>query len=155
MANLPKCKDLPAAVELIWKSMVGAPLTRSETRTPSDDQELWVSGVVQILGEWNGAIRLDCSWELAQAVTARMYGIEIAEVTPEVACDTVAELANVVAGMVKPLLGSRSHHSLPTVVRGRGYDFSVPHGRSFEQCGFDCETNYFSVTILQRAKANG
>jgi len=134
--------------------MVGVPLTRTETHTPSDDQEIWVSGVVQILGEWNGAIRLDCSWDLAQAVTARMYGIEASAVTAEVACDTVAELANVVAGMVKPLLGTRSHHSLPTVVRGRGYEFNVPHGRSFEQCGFNCDANYFSVTILQRAKAN-
>jgi len=149
-----KCKDIPSAIEMIWSSMVGAPITPSNPRTPNDDEKTWISGVVQILGEWNGAVRLDCEWDLARNVTARMYGIDPAQVTNEAACDAIAELANVVAGMVKPLLGTRSHHSLPTVVCGHGYEFTVPHGRSFAQCGFDCEANYFSVTILQRAQAN-
>ena len=147
-----KCCDLSGAVELIWQSMVGVPLEPGIPHTPTeaDNKKMWVSSVVQLYGDWNGAIRIDCTWDLARQATAHMYGIEGNAVPSDDTCDAVAELTNVIAGMVKPMLGLRSHHSLPTVVRGTRYETTLPYGKSQQQCGFGSGDNCLCVTILKR-----
>jgi CheY-specific phosphatase CheX len=145
-----RCADVPTAVEFIWESMMGAQLERSSPHTPAEGETMWISSVIHFFGDWNGAIRLDCSWELARQATAQMYGIDIDNVPNEVACDAVAELANMIAGAVKPVLGIHSRHSLPTVVRGDSYENTVPNSRADAQFGFGSGSNYLSVTLLRR-----
>ena len=147
---LKRYADLPTAVEGIWKSMVGVPLEAGTPHVPTEGENLWISSVIQFFGDWNGAIRIDCSWELARQATAQMYGLNVNDIPNEVACDAVAEIANVIAGAVKPVLGIHSRHSLPTVVRGDCYENTVPNSRSHSQCGFGQGNNYLSVTLLKR-----
>jgi CheY-specific phosphatase CheX len=145
-----KYADLPTAVESIWTSMVGVPLERATPHTPAEGQNTWISSVVQFYGSWNGAIRIDCSWDLARQATAQMYGLDVNDIPGEVACDAVAEIANVIAGAVKPVLGIHCRHSLPTVVRGDSYENTLPNSHPHSQCGFGNGNNHLSVTLLQR-----
>jgi CheY-specific phosphatase CheX len=147
---LTRCADVPAAVEFIWQSVVGVPLQRDTPHTPAEGETAWVSSVVLLFGEWNGAIRVDCSWELARRVTAQMYEMDVDMVPNEVACDAVAELANMIAGAAKTVLGIRSRHSLPTVVRGDSYENTLPNSRPFAQYGFGAGSDHLSVTLLRR-----
>jgi CheY-specific phosphatase CheX len=117
-----------------------------------DDEDTWISALVQVTGEWNGAIRLDCTNSLARKATARMHGIESSQVSTESACDAIAELANMIAGLMKTLLSGSGHNSLPTVAYGMRYEFAVPNSIPIARFGFECHSNYLSVTIYKRQK---
>lgn len=111
-----------------------------------------LTGCVQLTGDFEGAVLLDCTGEVARHVAGVMFeeqpdALSIAEVQ-----DALGELTNMVAGNIKPLLSGSSRLSLPSVVEGADYTLIVPGSRALLQVGLQCEGEPLLVTLAERSK---
>ncbi len=109
-----------------------------------------IGACVLITGAWEGAVRVDCSLELARLATARFLATSPAEVAIDQIRDAMGELANMNAGSLKPLLPRPCQISLPSVADGSDYTLSVPQGEVLLECGFEFEGEVLKITVLKR-----
>lgn len=142
-------EELIAVNQQIWTAMLGIPLTGSETAEPPAEASC-IGACVQLVGAWQGAVLLDCSFVLAQRAARRFLCRESETVSREEVRDTVGELANMAAGGVKALLPQPTHISLPSVADGRDYDLSVRRGKVVLQCPFEAEGERLLVSLVER-----
>lgn len=95
--------DLPTVPEAQWQ--------------PAPD---WVrGGLVRIHGAWAGCVRVLCDDEMARALAAAMFRTSVETLVEADIDDAVRELANIVAGNIKPLLPSPSSLAAPESHDGR------------------------------------
>jgi chemotaxis protein CheX len=154
MNMLPITRDNVVRItQEIWGSMLSLDLLPVESACHEDD--VGVVGCVQIVGAWEGAIRLDLSSALATKAAAALTGVQPAEVTPDEVRDAAGELANMTAGSVKVLLPTPSHLSLPVAADGTDHKVRINGGRRLLQVAFDHSGEGLLVTILERAGSPG
>jgi chemotaxis protein CheX len=104
-----------------------------------------VMGVVTSQGTWQGVVTLACSPVLARLAAAAMFRLDPSELSDDEVDDTMGELANIVGGNVKDLVGGQSKLSLPAVMRG-----AAPSGAATNQIDFLCAAEPMRVIILDR-----
>ena len=154
MNMLPLTRDdVVRVMQGIWGSMLSLDLLPVESACHED--EAGVVACVQIVGAWEGAIRLDLSSALASKAAAALAGVQPAEVTADEVRDAAGELANITAGSVKVLLPAPSHLSLPVAADGTDYKVRIKSGRRLLQVAFDHSGEGLLVTILERAGSPG
>src|SRR5262249_22785526 len=117
--------DLCQMTNEIWGGMLQIDLRPANHPNASVRR---IGACVQITGAWEGAVRVDCSFELARVATARFLAVAPEDVATEQIHDAMGELANMSAGSVKPLLPRPCQLSLPSVADGTDYTLSVPQG---------------------------
>jgi chemotaxis protein CheX len=134
--------------EDIWSSMVNIPLQLIENPRISRLSGT-VTSSVQIVGCWHGAVCLDMGNELAIHATASLIGANPSEISHDDVRDAAGELANMTAGGIKELLPDPCQISLPTVVMGTEFEFSVPQGIVLYRSMFETEFGNFLVTLIK------
>jgi chemotaxis protein CheX len=114
--TLPSAAELGEIVEQVWSSfldgelVVGAP--------PADGSRYagrlvaWVS----IGGDWTGHLMVVTPESCANQIAARMFEMEVGDVSTAEVADALGEIANMVGGSVKGVVGGSSVLSLPQVV---------------------------------------
>ena len=145
--------DVVRVTQEIWGSMLSLDLISVGSTWRED--EVGVVGCVQVVGAWEGAIRLDLSPALATKAAAAFTGLQPAEVTPEEIRDAAGELANITAGSIKVLLPAPSHLSLPIAADGTDYKVRIKGSRRLLQAAFDHSGDGLLVTILEREASAG
>lgn len=145
--------DVVRVTQEIWGSMLSLDLISVGSAWHED--EVGVVGCVQVVGAWEGAIRLDLSPALATKAAAAFTGLQPAEVTPEEIRDAAGELANITAGSIKVLLPAPSHLSLPIAADGTDYKVRIKGSRRLLQAAFDHSGEGLLVTILEREVSPG
>jgi chemotaxis protein CheX len=145
--------DVVRVTQEIWGSMLSLDLISVGSSWSED--EVGVVGCVQVVGAWEGAIRLDLSPALATKAAAAFTGLQPAEVTPEEIRDAAGELANITAGSIKVLLPAPSHLSLPIAADGTDYKVRIKGSRRLLQAAFDHSGEGLLVTILEREVSPG
>lgn len=143
-------EDLIAMNEQIWASMFGLTLQFRESLDVAIHGTGYIGGCVQLVGAWQGAVRVDCNLHLARIAAARLQQREEACLSTEDIRDTVGELANMAAGSAKALLPQPTHISLPSVADGADYDLTVRKGRVLLQCPFDCAGEPLVISLIER-----
>lgn len=143
-------EDLIAMNEQMWAAMLGIPLASTEFGGAVIHGQGYIGACVQLVGAWEGAVRLDCSTGLAQLAARRFLAKTPEDLTIDDLRDTVGELTNMVAGSVKALVAQPTHVSLPSVADGADYDLTVRGGRVLLQCPFEWEGNSMLVSLLER-----
>src|SRR4051794_9628760 len=103
--------DLVSVVDEIFGSMAGLQLTASPTIIEFNTRTGYVVSAVQIVGDWQGAVRLDIDLELARRACANLVGLEPADLSPQDIRDAAGELANMTGGSVKALCSPTSRLS--------------------------------------------
>lgn len=88
-----------------------------------------MTAFVLISGDWKGAVSVQCSDSSARRVAASMFGCAEAEVDADQLVDALGELANMMGGNLKSVLGVSCALSLPAVVAGDAMRVSLPHGQ--------------------------
>lgn len=109
-----------------------------------------IGACVQINGAWEGAVRVDCSMQLARLATSRFLAVEPEQVDIAQIRDAMGELANMSAGGVKPLLPPPSHLSLPSVADGADYTLTVPHLQVILDTAFTFQGEPLQISVLER-----
>ena len=141
--------DVQQVTQTVWMALVEEEL-KPEV---SDDSELhgrFLTGCVQITGEWEGAIIVSCSYGLALNTTAFMFDMDKDEVTREELQDAVGELANMVGGSLKGLVPGPSRLSLPTVIDGSDYSTKIPGSVQMVRAALSAGGEPMIITVMER-----
>jgi chemotaxis protein CheX len=149
IASLSK-DDLNQLAAEVWSSMASITLSPIvEAYTPNKKSGYVVSSV-QIMGAWEGAVRVDMDLPLAMRTTAQMLMVEESDVSLEELHDASGELANMIGGGFKALMPQPCSLSLPSVASGNEYRFQICHGVTVLQSSLMSEFGAISVTVLER-----
>ncbi|MBS3940135.1 MAG: chemotaxis protein CheX [Actinobacteria bacterium] len=142
--------DLQQIGAEIWAAILGLDLQPADAVAQHDSDVVVVTGVVQITGDWAGAVTVQVSEGLARTATALMFGSDPADVTEEEITDTVGELANMTGGNVKSLLAGNCQLSLPSVTTGRDYQVHISGAEVVERATACCDGELVVMTMLER-----
>ena len=143
-------EELIHVVDEIFTSMAGMKLTPASSPFRPDQHNGYVVSAVQIVGDWQGAVRLDTDLELCRQVCSRFLGVDPADLSTDDIRDAAGELANITGGSVKALLAPACSLSLPTVVMGQNYEFSLLQGKVIQESAFSHESGHMLVSVLEK-----
>ena len=146
----PTESDLERIGADIWAAMLGLDLTPKHDGAMHDPNERVVTGMVQITGDWEGAVSVQVSERLASNAAALMFAMAEDEVTEEELNDTVGELANMTGGNVKSMLEGTLALSLPSVTAGKDYTVSMPGTVQSARASMDADGELVVMTVLKR-----
>jgi chemotaxis protein CheX len=142
--------DLASVVDEIFGSMAGMQLTASPTIIQSNARTGYVVSAVQIVGDWQGAVRLDIDLELARRACANLVGLEPDDLSAQDIRDAAGELANMTGGSVKALCSPTSRLSLPSVAMGRDFEFTVSQGTVILESSFSHPCGVLTVSVIEK-----
>ena len=142
--------ELTTIVNDIFGAMAGIELSSCPRTVALQDGRGYVVSAVQIVGDWQGAVRLDIDMELARQACANLTGIDKTELSLQDIRDAAGELANMVGGSVKALCADTAKLSLPTVAIGHDFEFSFSQGTVVQALSFSHSTGALTVNVIQR-----
>jgi chemotaxis protein CheX len=147
--------DLADIVEGATSTMLGIDLgaLAPSGTTPNGDSSVCAVGAsVQFTGEWSGALVIGCDELLGNEAAAAMFGCDTDNVAADDLSDALGELANMIAGNVKPLLPGAIAISLPTVVQGSELRLGIPGAAPTVGVTYRRGACMFSVEIYERSQ---
>jgi chemotaxis protein CheX len=140
--------DLESLTRDIWATMVGLDLVDA---VMAGSPEPGISSQVEIQGDTEVALRIDCSPELARKVAARLFDMPEDEVDTELVLDAMGEMANILGGNVKGLWPGAIKLSLPLSWESGKDD---PGGLSWTVAqGYDCGDGQMLVRVGENSEA--
>lgn len=111
-----------------------------------------VAGSVGFTGDANGVVYLHVTARFAQTLASRMLGISEAELEgDEIVNDVIGELSNMIVGCAKSRLcdaGAPCVLTIPSVVRGQGFQIEPACRCNHIMLGFRCGVDYVVVELL-------
>lgn len=113
---LPNSMELGEIVEQVWESFLGGGLMAAPQGQSSDDFGNRLAAWVAISGEWTGHLMVVTSQVCAQQIAADMFEMDTDEISTAEIADALGEIANMVGGSVKGMIGVAATLSLPQVV---------------------------------------
>lgn len=139
--------ELRSIMDSIWQSLIGDGLAAAGPEPAADDGRPRLIGRVEITGEWEGAVTVDCDAELADRLAAAMFGMEPGGLEAEEVRDALGELANMAGGNIKSLLPEPSNLSLPTVVDGQ--DGPLQPAQVLRSAAFVVDGRRITLSLVQ------
>lgn len=148
----PSEADLERIAGDIWAAMLGLELKPHHELETYDPAERVVTGLVQITGDWEGAVSVQTSEVFARKAAGLMFAMDDEEVGDEEVNDTIGELANMTGGNVKSLIEGSCQLSLPSVTSGRDYAVCLPGTTMTGRLSLNCEEELIVMSLLQRQR---
>jgi chemotaxis protein CheX len=148
-------EEMTAIIDEIFGLMANIQLTPTVNLVACDKNAGYITSAVQIVGEWQGAVQLDMDMELARRVCANLMGVDAHDLSPQDIRDAAGELANMTGGSVKTLLAPTCGLSLPSVVTGRDYEFSLSQGTLVQALSFRHECGTLTISIFEKQTPEG
>jgi chemotaxis protein CheX len=130
----------------VFETMLALPV-RPATLAPGGSPS-WYTAAVYYAGEWKGGVLVQCSRQQAADWAARFLSLA-SPATDEDALDTLGELANVIAGNLKPILPAGVGLTFPSVVQGSDYCLRTCGGNLSETLTLADPLGPFQVTLLE------
>jgi chemotaxis protein CheX len=137
---------LEEIVQSVFITMMGLEVSPSATSTTPPGKRL--TSFVQLTGEWNGAVMLECSEQQACQFAGRILAMDAPEDVDDDVRDMLGELANMIGGNMKSGMATGIRLSMPTVMDGSDYDLRVCGAKVKNKLAFDCADGKFWVTVL-------
>ena len=137
----------------IWTAMLGLTLEPYHDAPVFPPDQRVATGIVQITGDFEGAVTVQLAETKAREVAAIMFAMGPDEIGEEEVSDAVGELANMTGGNVKSTLCGVCQLSLPSVTSGRDYHVSVPGTAVRDRIGMTCGGELVVITMLLRQDA--
>lgn len=114
--------DLAHIAADVWRDVLATDIGPGEVADPGE-----LTGCIQIMGAFRGAVILIVPRSVAQGAAAAMFALEPSAVGKDEERDAIGELTNMIGGHVKSMVASPSQLSLPAVVPG--CDHCLERGR--------------------------
>ena len=116
--------------------------------SPGEERACTLIGRVQIVGNRQRSVSLECTEELAGKVARAMFGLDSQKPTPDEIRDALAEITNVTAGNLKSLGCAHCQLSTPQVAERQGFPETTQS--SVLSCqAFICQGEPFVVKLLE------
>jgi chemotaxis protein CheX len=138
--------DIEDVIKTIWASLFELPLDLGGAGQLGPGP--LVTGRVQIVGAWDGAVMLVCPAPLACTLAQQMFRADSPPTVDEVR-DALGELTNMIAGNVKALLPGPSQIVLPVVTVGSDDHVNVLDNSAVTTVAFTCDGQPLLVTLLR------
>ena len=132
-----------------WKNISSLDIvpTNNQAESNPDPNEKTLVAAVQLAGEWQGAVMVNCSLALAATLASHAFDTETAN--EDDICDAIGEVGNIVAGGVKMLITKQTAISLPTVAEGNSFRFSVGRSELIASLTFTCDSRELRVDVFE------
>lgn len=140
--------ELRQITEETWQIVLGEELQCSTTLVAPSQMKKCMAACAQIAGDWQLAVILYCSADIARRAAALMFGAEGAKVSTEDVHDAVCELINIIAGNIKGTLSGSSHLSLPNLVKGEDFKLLFPRHVLLSESHFTYQGDPLLVMLL-------
>jgi chemotaxis protein CheX len=108
-------EDMNHIVGEVWDAVFGLAISPT---TPLLFDGPVITATVRLHGEHDASLVVRCGNDLAEQMASRIFNLEPGALEPDDLRDTVGEVANIVAGNVKSMLGGECSLSVPTVTEG-------------------------------------
>jgi len=108
-----------------------------------------ISAAVQLTGDWNGSVVVECNREPACRFAGRFLSMETPAAVDDVVRDVLGELANMIGGNLKCVMTRGIKLSIPTVVDGSDYGLRVYGTEVSTRLTFNSTAGEFWVTTLE------
>jgi chemotaxis protein CheX len=139
-------KELVQIVESVFGAMMSLEVYECGTPWFTGDDRL--TSFVHLTGDWNGALLLECDRSQACRFAGRFLSAEPFKTVDDVVRDVLGELANMIGGNLKCILGTGIRLSMPSVVDGTNYSLRVCGAEVREQLAFQSPEGLFWITAL-------
>lgn len=113
---LPSSMELGEIVEQVWSSFLDGEivaLSGGDDRAAGEEQMV---ASVSISGEWTGHLMIVTGRDCAQQIAGSMFQMDTVDISTAEVADALGEIANMVGGSVKGMVGVAATLSLPQVV---------------------------------------
>jgi len=141
-------------VSEVWSSMLGMEVQPSMEEITMGGGEKFLTACIQITGDWEGSVTVDCIGSLATLAAAAMFETAPEETEMEDIQDAMGELANMLGGNIKTLLPGKCSLSLPSVTSGTDYSVNVPGSVIETRATMTSSEKPVIVTVLKRKDKN-
>lgn len=118
-------------------------LERSEKRSDR------ITGCVQISGEWQGAVVIQSSEELARTFASRLWDENRDDLSEDDLRDAFAEITNMIGGNIKGQVPCPSFLSIPSVTTGQDFDFHLSGATVIRDLALDCEGETLRIMMCE------
>lgn len=145
--SLSDIKDL---THEIWSTMAGTELIPAAQEITLNKAGGYIVASVQIVGQMQHVVRLDLDTALVKEAASSLLGVAVEDLSLDDIRDAAGELANMTGGSIKALLPAPSSLTLPSVVLGTDYTFTVPHGDRLIEYGFQSQSGNMKLCIMER-----
>lgn len=126
-------EELEQLTREVWATMIGLDLADA---VMAENPEPGVTSQIEIHGDEQATLRIDCSMALARQVAARLFDMPPEEIEMDLILDAMGEMANVIGGQVKGRWSGAVKLSLPVTQESGGVDatpsWNVSQGYSAE-----------------------
>lgn len=140
-------EQIDEIVRNVWSSMLELDVVRKDNASERPEGEKSLTACVQITGDWQGTVALDCVDALARTAAAAMFEMEATECEEEDVRDAIGELTNTLAGNIKTMLPGSCALSLPSVTQGTDFKFTVPGAEVESSVSFRCNEEAMALTL--------
>lgn len=138
--------ELAQIVESVFATMLSLEVAEGGTPWfPGGDR---LTSAVQLAGDWNGAVLLECDRSQACRFAGRFLSQDPPGTVDDVVRDVLGELANMIGGNLKCVLMRGIRLSMPSVVDGSDYSLRVCGAEIKDRLAFECTEGAFWVTVL-------
>jgi chemotaxis protein CheX len=137
-------------VKSVFATMMDLEVSANDAPFASAGDRL--TSFVQLTGEWNGAIMLECNRRQACGFAGRILAMDPPETVDDDVRDVLGELANMIGGNMKCGMATGVRLSMPTVLDGSDYDLRVCGSQVHERVAFECAEGHFWVTVLAKGQ---
>jgi chemotaxis protein CheX len=103
-------EELEQLTRDVWATMIGLDLADA---VMAENPDPGVTSQIEIHGDEQATLRIDCSMDLARQVAARLFDMPPEELELELILDAMGEMANVIGGQVKGRWSGAVKLSLP------------------------------------------
>jgi chemotaxis protein CheX len=141
--------ELGRIVEDVYRTMLGIETSLTpagETAGPGS-----LTAAVQFVGEWKGAVLLQCTPQQACQLASRLMPGPHPTRVDENVRDALGEITNMLGGNLKPILPPGVALSMPSVVEGNDYALHICGGNTAKTWTFSSDLGVFWVTLVQVA----
>ena len=111
-------RGMEEIVSSIFENMLGLS-TNFLSPEPVQSSPGDIRASVEFTGSWHGTVSMECALQQARHFAARFLSLPASRMDDQIACDVLGELANMVAGNLKPLFASDIQLSTATVCQTR------------------------------------
>jgi len=139
---------LQQIVGSVFETMMSLNVSPSETTWSPGTGHL--TSFVQITGDWEAALLLECSqWQACQ-FAGRILSMEPPEDVNDDVRDVLGELANMIGGNLKAEMPAGGRLSMPTVVDGSHSGLRFCGSKVRHRLSFQCADGHFWVFVLAK-----
>ncbi len=145
-------EDIFTIVQNILSTMLELEAVLGEL-SPSVKRSDQVTGCIQISGQWQGAVVIQSSEDLARVFAGRLFQENGDNLTEADLRDAFAEMTNMIGGNIKGQVPCPSFLSIPSVTTGQDFDFHLSSATTIRDLAIECHGETLRIMMFEEDRS--